>query len=150
MRRIRRDRVGPRHRGRLWLSLYPAAYAGVVWLARSRGAGRAPAGVWLDGIVAGLGIAAIGAAIVFRPVLATATGSALAVTTNLAYPSSAAPRELQHQQRADRREAEDVVAQDRARGARPLGRRPRSRAQPDRTRDGVRAGQHDGGRGQGQ
>jgi diguanylate cyclase (GGDEF)-like protein len=42
--------------------------------------------VWLDGIVAGLGIGAIGAAIVFPPVLHAATGGTLAVATNLAYP----------------------------------------------------------------
>ncbi|MCW2967851.1 MAG: putative rane protein, partial [Solirubrobacteraceae bacterium] len=38
----------------LWLALYPASYIGLVWLARS-GHRRVPAGVWLDGIVAGLG-----------------------------------------------------------------------------------------------
>jgi diguanylate cyclase (GGDEF)-like protein len=68
-----------------WLSLYPASYAGVVLLAR-RGGSRSPAGVWLDGIVAGLGMAALGAAIVVRPVLDSASGSTLAVATNLAYP----------------------------------------------------------------
>ena len=44
----------------LWLSLYPCSYAGLVWLARRDR--RLPAGVWLDGIIAGLGIAALGAA----------------------------------------------------------------------------------------
>ena len=68
----------------LWLSLYPASYAGVVWLARRDR--RLPAGVWLDGIIAGLGIAAFGAALVFEPVYASAVGSTTAVTTNLAYP----------------------------------------------------------------
>jgi diguanylate cyclase (GGDEF)-like protein len=68
----------------LWLSLYPCSYAGLAWLAR-RGP-RLPAGVWLDGIIAGLGLAALGAAIVFEPVLQAATGSTTAVTTNLAYP----------------------------------------------------------------
>ncbi len=68
----------------LWLSLYPCSYAGLALLAR-RGR-RVPAGVWLDGIIAGLGIAALGAAIVFEPVLAQATGSTAAVLTNLAYP----------------------------------------------------------------
>jgi diguanylate cyclase (GGDEF)-like protein len=69
----------------LWLSLYPASYVGLVWLARTSHR-RVPTGVWLDGIVAGLGIAAVGAAIVFRPVLDAATGGTLAVATNLAYP----------------------------------------------------------------
>jgi diguanylate cyclase (GGDEF)-like protein len=69
----------------LWLALYPASYVGLVVLARV-GHRRVPAGVWLDGIVAGLGICAAGAAIVFRPVLDSATGGTLAVATNLAYP----------------------------------------------------------------
>jgi diguanylate cyclase (GGDEF)-like protein len=69
----------------LWLSLYPASYVGLLWLARGHGRG-ARAGVWLDGIVAGLGIAAIGAAVVFQRVLDGATGSTPAVITNLAYP----------------------------------------------------------------
>ena len=69
----------------LWLALYPASYLGLLLLARERGR-TVPAGVWLDGIVAGLGLAAIGAAVVFGPVLDSATGSPIAVATNLAYP----------------------------------------------------------------
>ncbi len=69
----------------LWLSLYPASYLGVAMLARRHWRGI-PAGVWLDGIVAGLAIAAVGAALVFGPVLADAAGSPVAVATNLAYP----------------------------------------------------------------
>ena len=69
----------------LWLSLYPASYAGLLMLAR-HGRRRTSAGVWLDGIVTGLGIAALGAAVVVGPVSAAATGSSLAVATNLAYP----------------------------------------------------------------
>jgi hypothetical protein len=53
----------------MWLMLYPACYVGIVGLARLRER-RVPARMWLDGLVAGLGIAAIGAAIVVRPVLA--------------------------------------------------------------------------------
>jgi diguanylate cyclase (GGDEF)-like protein len=69
----------------MWLALYPASYVGLVLLARgnNRGAG---AGVWLDGIVAGLGFAAVGTAVVFGPVVESATGSPAAVVTNLAYP----------------------------------------------------------------
>jgi diguanylate cyclase (GGDEF)-like protein len=69
----------------LWLALYPTSYLGVVLLARRQWRG-VPAGVWLDGIVAGLGIAAVGAAVVVGPVLRSATGSFAAVATNLAYP----------------------------------------------------------------
>jgi diguanylate cyclase len=70
----------------LWLALYPLIYVGIVGLARLGGQRRVPAGVWLDGIIAGTGLAALGAALVFRPVLASATGSSAAVATELAYP----------------------------------------------------------------
>ncbi len=69
----------------LWLTLYPASYIGLAGFARARER-RVPVGVWLDGLIAGLGVAAIGAAIVFRPVLASATGGSVAVATELAYP----------------------------------------------------------------
>jgi diguanylate cyclase (GGDEF)-like protein len=69
----------------LWLALYPMSYVGIALLARHHWRGI-PAGVWLDGIVAGLGIACVGAALVLGPVLETATGSLSAVATNLSYP----------------------------------------------------------------
>jgi diguanylate cyclase (GGDEF)-like protein len=69
----------------MWLALYPLSYVAIVALARASQR-RAPAGVWLDGIVAGLGIAALGAALVFSPVLNSASGSPAAVATELAYP----------------------------------------------------------------
>jgi diguanylate cyclase (GGDEF)-like protein len=67
----------------LWLSLYPASYVGLVLLARGNGR-PIPAGVYLDGIVAGLGFAALGAMVVFDRVLSSAIGSD--VVTNLVYP----------------------------------------------------------------
>ncbi len=69
----------------MWLTLYPCCYIGIVGLARLRER-RVPARMWLDGIIAGLGIAAIGAAIVVRPVLASVSGGTAAVITELAYP----------------------------------------------------------------
>ncbi|HEY7962460.1 MAG TPA: EAL domain-containing protein [Solirubrobacteraceae bacterium] len=69
----------------LWLTLYPTCYVGIVGLARLRER-RVPARMWLDGLVAGLGIAAIGAAIVVRPVLASVSGDTAAVVTEMAYP----------------------------------------------------------------
>ena len=69
----------------LWLALYPASYAGLVLLDRAKN-GTVQAGVWLDGVVAGLGISALGAAVVIEPVLHSATGSWSAIATNLAYP----------------------------------------------------------------
>jgi diguanylate cyclase (GGDEF)-like protein len=69
----------------LWLALYPASYIALVLLAREQDRSVA-AGVWLDGIIAGLGFAALGAAVVFGAVLESATGSFGAVLTNFAYP----------------------------------------------------------------
>jgi diguanylate cyclase len=69
----------------LWIALYPASYIGLVMLARESGRAT-PSGVWLDGVIAGFGFAALGAAVVFRPVLESATGSWAAIVTNLAYP----------------------------------------------------------------
>jgi diguanylate cyclase (GGDEF)-like protein len=69
----------------MWLTLYPCCYLGIVGLARLRER-RVPARMWLDGIIAGVGIAAIGAAIVVRPVLATVSGGTAAVITEMAYP----------------------------------------------------------------
>jgi GGDEF domain-containing protein len=45
-----------------------------------------PANLWFDGLIAGAGLAAIGAALVFRPVLASTSGGPIAVATELAYP----------------------------------------------------------------
>lgn len=70
----------------LWLTLYPLSYAGIVGFARLRGQRTVPAGVWLDGLIAGAGLAALGAAFVFESVQASATGSPAAVATELAYP----------------------------------------------------------------
>jgi diguanylate cyclase (GGDEF)-like protein len=69
----------------MWLTLYPCCYLGIVGLARLRER-RVPARMWLDGIIAGLGIAAVGAAIVVRPVLASVSGGTAAVITEMAYP----------------------------------------------------------------
>jgi diguanylate cyclase (GGDEF)-like protein len=69
----------------MWLTLYPACYIGILGLARVKER-RMPARIWLDGIIAGLGVAAIGAAIVLRPVLASVSGNTAAVITEMAYP----------------------------------------------------------------
>ncbi len=69
----------------MWLALYPCCYIGIVGLARVRER-PVPARIWLDGIIAALGVAAIGAAIVVRPVMASVSGSTAAVVTEMAYP----------------------------------------------------------------
>ena len=69
----------------LYLSFYPAVYVGLGLLLRAR-VGRLPAGLWLDGVIGGLAVAALGAAVVFGEVLSATHGAALTVATNLAYP----------------------------------------------------------------
>ncbi len=69
----------------MWLTLYPCCYIGIIGLARIKER-RVPARIWLDGVIAGVGVAAIGAAIVLRPVLASVSGNTAAVITEMAYP----------------------------------------------------------------
>jgi diguanylate cyclase len=69
----------------LWLAFYPLVAAGIVGLTGIRGRNRPPAGVWLDGIVAGGGLAAIGAAIIVPTVL-SGSGSATTLAMELTYP----------------------------------------------------------------
>lgn len=71
----------------LYLLFYPGAYVAIVTLARAPGT-TAPRGLWLDGLIAALVVAALGAALVFEPVLHATDGAAAAVATNLAYPLS--------------------------------------------------------------
>jgi len=68
-----------------FLGYFPLAYAGFILLIRERVPKLTP-GVWLDGITAGLAVAAISTAVVLEAVLATTSGSVAAVATNLAYP----------------------------------------------------------------
>jgi diguanylate cyclase (GGDEF)-like protein len=69
----------------LYLSFYPAIYLGLALLLRSR-VGRLPSGLWLDGLIGALAVAALGAALMFGPVLSNTSGAVLTVATNLAYP----------------------------------------------------------------
>ncbi|MCC6438147.1 MAG: EAL domain-containing protein [Acidimicrobiales bacterium] len=69
----------------LFLAFYPAMYVSVVLLARSRASTRG-LGQWLDGGIAGFGVAALVAAFLFPPLLEGAGGGALAVAVNLSYP----------------------------------------------------------------
>jgi len=68
-----------------YLALYPFAYTGFVLLIRERVPKITP-GVWLDGVTAGLAVAAVSTAVVLQAVLASTSGSSAAVATNLAYP----------------------------------------------------------------
>jgi diguanylate cyclase (GGDEF)-like protein len=68
-----------------FLAVYPPAYVAIVLLLRAR-VGRLHASLWLDGVIGGLAVAAVGTAIVFQAVLDAIGGSPAAVATNLAYP----------------------------------------------------------------
>jgi diguanylate cyclase (GGDEF)-like protein len=67
-----------------YISIYPAAYIALVLLLRAR-AGRVSPGLWLDGVICALGVAALVAALVMG-VVAHTDGAPAAVATNLAYP----------------------------------------------------------------
>jgi diguanylate cyclase (GGDEF)-like protein len=68
-----------------YLAFYPLAYAGLVLLVRAR-AHEINWRLWMDGAIAALGTAALGAAFVFDFVAEKATGTALQKLTTLAYP----------------------------------------------------------------
>jgi len=68
-----------------WLAFFPPSYAALYLLLRRRAA-SVRRGVWLDALVAGLGVGGAAAALAFQSVLANTTKTALATATNLAYP----------------------------------------------------------------
>jgi diguanylate cyclase (GGDEF)-like protein len=69
-----------------WLSLYPLMFVAICMLGRARLRGIG-ARVWLDGVIVGLGLAALSASVVFEQVAANTEGDTLAVVTTLAYPA---------------------------------------------------------------
>lgn len=68
-----------------YLLFYPLAIAGLALLVRAR-AQEINWRLWMDGLIAALGTAAVGAAFVFDFVAGEAEGSPLEVATTLAYP----------------------------------------------------------------
>jgi two-component system cell cycle response regulator len=68
-----------------YLAFYPVAYAALALLLRSR-MRELKGNLWLDGLIAALAVAALGAAVVFEKVLSSTGGTSLVVATNLAYP----------------------------------------------------------------
>ena len=68
----------------LYLAMYPAIYVAIVLLLRAqfRHVGVA---MWLDGVVVGLTLAAIGAALVFPAILGASGGDTHGIAVNLAY-----------------------------------------------------------------
>jgi two-component system cell cycle response regulator len=70
----------------LWLGFYPFVYLAVVLIVRSRVSGLRR-GMWLDGVIGALAVAAVSAAVVVELTLqAGLSGSAAEVATLLAYP----------------------------------------------------------------
>ncbi len=68
-----------------WIAFYPLVYVGIVLLLGRRA--RSISGtLWLDGAIASVAAAAVGAAVLVGLVLHTTEGSPSAVATNLAYP----------------------------------------------------------------
>jgi diguanylate cyclase (GGDEF)-like protein len=69
----------------LWLPLYPLGYASIVLLLRQN-VQRWHASMWLDGLVAALGVSAVAVALVLAPFLRATDGAFLPVAVNLSYP----------------------------------------------------------------
>ncbi len=68
-----------------YLAFYPLAAAGVYLLVRAR-TEELDWRLWMDGLIAGLGTAALGAALVFEFVADHTSGTTIEVATTLAYP----------------------------------------------------------------
>jgi diguanylate cyclase (GGDEF)-like protein len=69
----------------LYLSFYPASYASLLLLARSR-TDVFRSSLWLDGAIAALTVAALVATLAFEPIVNATSGSTAEVAVNLAYP----------------------------------------------------------------
>ena len=68
-----------------WLAIYPLLYVAILLLLGSR-IGRVRRSLWLDGLIGGLAVSSLGAAVVLEAVLRATSGSRAVVITNLAYP----------------------------------------------------------------
>jgi two-component system, cell cycle response regulator len=70
----------------LYLAFYPASYASLLLVARSRmDAWRSS--LWLDGAIAGLAVAAVLATLAFQPIVDATSGTPAEIAVNLAYPA---------------------------------------------------------------
>jgi len=77
---------GPSLADGFYLAFYPLAYVALMSLIRNH-ARPHQAIVWLDGVIAGLGAAAVSAAFAFDTILRAIGGTTSTVAVNLAYPS---------------------------------------------------------------
>jgi diguanylate cyclase (GGDEF)-like protein len=69
----------------LWLIFFPLAYATIAMLLR-RSFVRAPASMWLDGLLAALAFAAVGMALIYEPLVDHSVGTSAAIGSQVAYP----------------------------------------------------------------
>jgi two-component system, cell cycle response regulator len=69
----------------LFLGMYPCFYVALGLLARRRLRGMRMA-MWLDGLIAGLAAASVGAALILPPILDSATGVHSSIVVSIAYP----------------------------------------------------------------
>jgi diguanylate cyclase (GGDEF)-like protein len=68
----------------LWLAFYPCCYAALVLLLHGRQE-KLRLSLWLDGIIGALVVSAVGAALVFRAILASGEGDTALMGTDLAF-----------------------------------------------------------------
>jgi diguanylate cyclase (GGDEF)-like protein len=69
----------------LFLAMYPCFYIALGLLAR-RHLRELRIGMWLDGLIAGLGAASVAAALILPPILSGATGTHSSIVVSLVYP----------------------------------------------------------------
>jgi diguanylate cyclase (GGDEF)-like protein len=69
----------------LYLAFYPASYASLLLVARSR-THSFRSSLWLDGAIAGLTVAAVIATLFFEPIVNATSGTPAEIAVNLAYP----------------------------------------------------------------
>jgi diguanylate cyclase (GGDEF)-like protein len=69
----------------LWLAFYPLSYGAIVLLVRERSRDFRRS-MWLDGLVAGLAVAALSTAVAFDILMSDVGGELVVVAVNLAYP----------------------------------------------------------------
>ncbi len=68
-----------------FLAVYPAAYVAIILLLRSR-VRELQSSIWLDGVICGVAVGAVGTAVIFPAILDAVGGSRATVATNIAYP----------------------------------------------------------------
>jgi two-component system cell cycle response regulator len=79
------DRPHPSVADVLYLAFYPASYASLLLLARSR-TDSFRTSLWLDGAIAGLTVAALIVTLAFQPIVDATSGGTAEIAVNLAYP----------------------------------------------------------------